>query len=109
MTCPELGKLALTTLLLDVNTHCGNVGVYLDERTICKPLLNKTYGKKRCTLLAWAALKGYVRCIQLLISHGTDPGTRCADGYTALHLDAASAGNTAIFKLLLGEKPQASP
>lgn len=67
----------------------------------CKPDLNQTYGKRRYTPLAWAASKGYVRCTRLLIEHGADPSTKCAEGITALHLAASGGGNETICKLLL--------
>lgn len=67
----------------------------------CKPDLNQTFGKRRYTPLAWAASKGYVRCTELLIEHGSDPATKCAEGITALHLAASGGGNETICKLLL--------
>ncbi len=67
----------------------------------CKPDLNQTYGKNRYTPLAWAASKGYLRCTQLLIEHGADPSTKCAEGTTALHLAAQGGGNMEICKLLI--------
>ena len=67
----------------------------------CKPDLTALHGKRKYTPLAWAASKGYVRCTRLLIEHGADPATRCAEGTTALHLAAWSSGNSAICKMLL--------
>ncbi len=67
----------------------------------CKPDLTALHGKRKYTPLAWAASKGYLRCTRLLIEHGADPATKCAEGTTALHLAAWSSGNLAICKLLL--------
>eukprot|EP00171_Calliarthron_tuberculosum_P007213 IDg7213t1 len=62
----------------------------------CKPDLNQTFGKRRYTPWHWAASKGYVRCTELLIEHGADPATKCAEGITALHLAASGGGNETI-------------
>jgi hypothetical protein len=41
------------------------------------------------TLLHWAALKGYVDAVELLVKHGSDVHARNGNGYTPLHLVAA--------------------
>jgi peptidoglycan/LPS O-acetylase OafA/YrhL len=62
--------------------------------------LNATDSKFGVTPLDWAALRGDVETLQLLIDHGADVNARNKDGSTALH-GAAFLGRTSAVKLLL--------
>jgi len=67
----------------------------------CCPDIDYMHGKKRLTALAWAAHKGYAKCVEVLLQNGSSAGIQCADGLTALHLAASGGGNPSVARLLL--------
>ncbi len=52
------------------------------------------------TPLHWAALKGHLDVVELLLKHGADPNVKDEDGSTPLH-DAAWNGHADVVELLL--------
>jgi hypothetical protein len=46
--------------------------------------------------LHWAALKGYVDAVELLVKHGADVNARNGDGDTPLHLAAGKGCSTSF-------------
>lgn len=85
----------------------GNI-VKFAEEIKSNPSLAKTTDPQGANLLHWAADKGNVACVEILIAHGALVESKKDDGVTALHI-ASALGHDDVVSMLLssGADPNA--